>query len=70
MMLIAPRYVEYGKAMETQHQQGPLWVAANIFNQRLFGEIKKDLSFQMKTVVHMGLFVKHLGEAIKQYDIE
>jgi len=70
MMSIAPRYVEYGKAMETKHSSTPLWVVASVFNKRLFGEIRKDLGFQMKVIVDIGLFVKYLGEAIKQYDIE
>ena len=64
MMSIAPRYVEYGKAMETEHPSTPLWVVANVFNKRLFGEIQKDLGFQTKVIVYIGLFVKHLGEAI------
>jgi len=70
MMSISPRYVKYSKAMETKHPSTPLWVVANVINKRLFGEIKKDLSFQMKMVAHIGLFVEHLGKAIKQYDIE
>jgi len=70
MMSIAPRYAEYGKARETEHPSTPLWVVANVFNERLFGEIKNDLIFQTKVIIHQGLFVKYLGEAIKQYDIE
>ncbi|MBL7124890.1 MAG: hypothetical protein ISS51_02195 [Dehalococcoidales bacterium] len=70
MMSIAPRYAEYGKAMETEHPSTPLWVVANVFNKRLFGETKNDLAFQTKVIVYKGLFVKHLGEAIKQYDID
>lgn len=70
MMLISPRYIEYSKAMETEHPSTPLWVVANIINKRLFGEIKEDLFFQMKMVAHIGLFIEHLGKAIKEYDIE
>ena len=70
MMSIAPRYAEYGKAMETEHPQTPLWVVADVFNKRLFGEIQKDLRSQTKIILYKGLFVKHLGEAIKQYDVE
>ncbi len=70
MMSISPRYVEYSKAMEKEHPSTPLWVVANIINKRLFGKIKKDLIFQMKMVSHIGLFVKHLGKAITQYEIE
>ncbi|MFC1990714.1 hypothetical protein ACFLU9_01005 [Chloroflexota bacterium] len=70
MMLISSRYTEYGKAREMEHPSTPLWVVANVFNKRLFGEIKNDLAFQTKVIVHQGLFVKHLGEAIAHYDIE
>lgn len=70
MMSIAPRYAEYGKARETEHPSTPLWVVANVFNKRLFGEIKNDLRFQTMVIIYQGLFVKHLGEAIKQYNIE
>jgi len=70
MMSIAARYAEYGKAMETEHPSTPLWVVANVFNKRLFGEIQKHLGFQTKVILYKGLFVKHLGEAIEQYDIE
>ena len=67
---IASRYIEYSKAMKTEHPSTPLWVVAEILNRNLFGEVKKDLSFQMKVIAHIGLFVKHLGEGILQYDIE
>jgi len=64
MMSITPRYAEYGKARETEHSSNPLWVVENVFNKRLFGETKEDLSFQTKVIIYMELFVKHLGEAI------
>jgi len=70
MMSNAPRYIEYSKAMETEHPSTPLWVVANKLNERLFGEINKDLGGQLKIIVHIGLFVEHLGNAIKKYDIE
>jgi hypothetical protein len=70
MISMAARYAEYGKAMETEHPSTPLWVVADVFNKRLFGEIQEDLHFQEMVIVYIGLFVKHLGEAIKQYNIE
>ena len=70
MQSIIDRYVEYGEAMETEHPQTPFWVVADVFNKRLFGETQKDLQYQSKVMVYIGLFVKHLGEAIKRYDIE
>ncbi len=70
MMSLFHRYAEYGKAMETEHPSTPLWVVADVFNKRLFGEIQKDLTFQTKVITYKGLFVKYLGETIKKYDIE
>ena len=70
MMSIYPSYVEYSKARETEHPSTPLWVVANVFNKRLFGEIKEDLAFQTTVVIYQGLFAKHLGEAITNYDID
>ena len=67
---IVSRYIEYSKAMKTEHPSTPLWVVAEILNRNLFGEVKKDLSFQMKVTAHIGLFVKYLGEVILRYDIE
>ena len=67
---IVSRYIEYSKAMKTEHPSTPLWVVAEILNRNLFGEVKKDLFFQMEVIAHIGLFVKHLGEGILQYDIE
>ena len=70
MILMSAKYIEYSKARETQHPSTPLWVVANLINRNLFGEIKKDLKFQSLVIAYIGLSVKHLGEAIKQYDIE
>jgi len=70
MILMSAKYVEYSKARETQHPSTPLWVVANLINRGLFGEIKNDLKFQTLVIAYIGLSVKHLGEAIKQYDIE
>ncbi len=70
MMSIAPRYAEYDKARKTEHPQTPLWVVADVFNKRLFGEIQKDLGRQTKVIVYQGLFVKHLGEALRHYDVD
>ena len=62
--------LEYGKAMGTEHPSTPLWVVANVFNKRLFGEVQKDLGSQLKLITRIGLSMKYLAEAIKQYDIE
>lgn len=70
MRAVAPIYVEYNKAMETEHPSTPLWVVANVFNKRLFGEVWEDLEFQLKLITRIGLSMKYLAEAIKQYDIE
>ncbi|GAJ13843.1 unnamed protein product, partial [marine sediment metagenome] len=67
---IASRYIEYSKAMKTEHPSTPLWVVAEILNRNLFGEVRKDLSFQLKVIAHIGLFEKYLGEVLLKYDIE
>jgi hypothetical protein len=67
---ISSKYIEYSKAMKREHPSGPLWVVADLLNRYLFGEVKKDLSFQLKVMAHAGLFVEHLGEGLLQYDIE
>jgi len=70
IVLVTSLFIEYDKAMKTDHPSTPLWVVANVINKRLFGETKKDLSFQMKMIAHIGLFIKHLGEALINYEIE
>lgn len=70
MMLMTSRYVEYNKAMETEHPSTPLWVVADVFNKRLFGEVQEDLGSQLKLITRIGVSMKYLAEAIKQYDIE
>lgn len=70
MKSMGAKYIEYDKARQTDHPSTPLWVVAKLFNKSLFGEIKEDLIAQTKIVLHQGLFVEHLGKAIKQYDIE
>jgi len=67
---IVSRYIEYSKAMKTEHPSTPLWVVAEILNRNLFGEVRKDLSFQLKIIGHIGLFEKYLGEVLLKYDIE
>jgi len=70
MMLMSARYSAYGKAMATDHPSTPLWVVANLFYRNLLGEITNDLAAQSKLIAYIGLSVKHLGEVIKQYDIQ
>lgn len=67
---MAKKYLEYTKAMRTEHPSTPLWVLATVINKNLFGEIKKDPILQMKLVTHVGLFIENLGRAIKEYEIE
>lgn len=69
MMSNTPRYITYSTAMKTAHPSTPLWVVANKLNERLFGEINKDLEAQMKVIAYIGLFVKYLGQVINKYDI-
>jgi hypothetical protein len=69
MMSISQRYIEYSKAMETEHPSTPLWVVANKVNKRFFGEIKKDPFINLKIASHIGAFIKYLGELIKKYEI-
>ncbi len=70
MTLMGAKYIEYIKAMETEHPSGPLWVLSKVVNKNLFGEVKKDPFLQMAIGDYVGLSVKHLGEAIKKYNIE
>lgn len=69
-VFMGTKYIEYNKAMETDHPSTPLWVVAKLVNKNLFGEIKKDPILQMKIMAHISLNIKHLGELIKKYDIE
>ncbi len=70
MKSLDTKYVEYDRAMKTRHPSTPLWVVANLINRNLFGEIREDWLLQMHIITHIEMFVKHLGKAIKQYDIE
>jgi hypothetical protein len=65
---IAPRYIEYSNAMETEFNihQGPSWAVATSFNKRLFGELKEDYFVQAAIVIHIDLFIKHFGGIYKQ----
>ena len=67
---ISSKYIEYRKAMKMEHPSGPLWVVAETLTRYLFGEVKKDLSFQLKAMAHAGLFVEHLGKGLLQYDVD
>jgi len=68
--LAADKYSEYYTAIETDHPSTPLWVLAKLVNKNLFGEIKEDLSIQMKVTAYFGLSVEHLGKALNKYAIE
>jgi len=69
MVSISSRYIEYSKAMETEHPSTPLWLAAKAFNRNLFGKIKEDLRFQMNVCIYIELSNKHLGKTILKYEI-
>jgi hypothetical protein len=64
------KYLEYAKAMETEHPSTPLWVLATVVNKNLFGEIIEDPFLQIYLVNHVGLFIDHLGRTIKEFEIE
>lgn len=66
---ISSRYIEYSRAMETEHPSTPLWSVAKVFNRNLFGKLKKDLSSQMKVCLYVELFIKHLEKTILKYMI-
>ena len=70
MKSMGAKYIEYDKAMKTDHPSTPLWVVAKLINRNLFGEIREDWLLQMHIITHVELFVKHLGKAIKQYGVE
>lgn len=69
MMLISSRYLEYSKALETEHPSTPLWLVAKVLNIKLFDEFKEDLSFQMKVCSYIELFIKHLKRTLMKYSI-
>jgi len=70
MISISSKYIEYSKAMETEHPSTPLWLVAKVFNQKLFGKFKEDLRFQMQVCIYIDLFNKHLGKTILKYEID
>jgi hypothetical protein len=41
MMSMGVKYIEYDRAMKTEHHLGPLWVLSKVVNKNLFGEVKK-----------------------------
>lgn len=55
-------FIYYDEAMRTKHPSSSLWVVANVFNERLFGEINKDLGIQLKMMSHIGLYMESLGK--------
>ena len=70
MTSMGTKYIEYVKAMETQHPSTPLWVLAKVINKNLFGEVKESFVAQVEIGAYVGIPAKHLGELIKKYDIE
>ena len=70
MTLMGAKYIEYIKAMETEHPSGPLWVLSKVINRNLFGEVKEDIILQVEIGAYVGIPAKHLEELIKKYDIE
>ena len=70
MKLMGAKYIEYIKAMETEHPSGPLWVLAKLINTNLFGKLKKDPFVQAAIGGYVGILAKHLEELMKKYDIE
>ena len=67
---ISSKYIEFNKAINTEHPSTSLWVVAKVLNRNLFGEVKEDLSFQLKVCSKIGLFVEHLGKEMLKYDLE
>ena len=63
-------YIEYEKAMQTEHDLGPLWVASKLVNQKLFGELKEDPFLTYNIGAYMASFIEHMGEEFKKYEIE
>ncbi|NQV00832.1 MAG: hypothetical protein HQ537_01805 [Parcubacteria group bacterium] len=69
MKMMSMKYIEYDKALKTEHPSTSLWVLSTLINKNLFGKVKEDPLLQMKITAHIGIFVKHLGKIIKQCDI-
>lgn len=70
MNYMSEKYIEYDQAMKTEHPSTPLWPVATLVNKDLFGEIKEDVWIQMRIVTRIATFVKHLENALRQYDVE
>ena len=70
MRAMGAKYIEYIKAMETEHPSGPVWVLAKVVNKNLFGEVKEDPFLQAKIGAYVGIDARHLEELIKKYDID
>lgn len=62
VILTTSLFIDYDEAMRTEHPSSSLWVVANVFNERLFGEINKDLGIQLKMMSHIGLYMESLGK--------
>jgi len=70
MLSMMPQYSDYDEAMATEHPSTSLWVVADIFHKRLFGELTKDLAIQANAITHIGLSIIYLKRALAQYSIE
>jgi len=70
MTSMGAKYIEYTKAMETEHPSTPLWVLAKVVNKNLFGELREDPFLQPHIGAYVGITAKHLEELIGKYDIE
>jgi len=70
MKSMGTKYIEYNRAMNTDHPSTPLWVLAKLINKNLFGEVKEDIWVQTEIGAYVGIPAKHLEELIKRYDIE
>ena len=73
MKFMGGKYIEYMKAVETEHPSGPLWVLAKVVNKNLFGEVKENAFVQAAIGGYLGINMKYTEEAIKElikkYDI-
>ncbi len=70
MQILRVKYIQYNKAMETEHSATPLWVLAKLINKNLFGEFKKDINFQTTIIAQITSSMKHLKGLIKKFDVE
>ena len=70
MNLMGAKYIEYIKAMETEHSAGPAWVLATVINKNLFGKVHPSAIIQVHIGAYVAETIKALTGAIKKYEIE